>query len=159
MRLLQPRPLDEQTRRLVRRNLLRRDIPVRVRHRKRRHPIGQLTGNSQPLPAGDQDDEMRTVAQQNVSQLRAALEYVLSVVQHHKQMSGREVFGQRLGQILARLLLDPEDVRDLLRYQARICQRCELHEPAAIRIPLDHIRGEMHRQACLAASARTRERE
>ena len=75
---------EEPHRRVAGRRFDRSRLPE-VWHGKRRHPPDDLTGDAQRLPAGGQEAQLGTGAQQGVSQPGAGIGEVLAVIEHQQQ--------------------------------------------------------------------------
>ncbi len=73
-------------------------------------------------------------------------------------MSLAERRDQRLGQVFARSLGDPQRLRDSDRQQRRICERCQLDKCHAIGEVEPRVGGDHLRQAGLADAGRANQR-
>src|SRR5262249_49540883 len=105
----------------------------------------------QSLAAGSQDAHTRAISQKQVDELGACLHKMLAVVQHHHQLLAPQGTKERGRNWASWLFTDAEDPCHSQRYQARISQRGELHEPD----PVGSVecRRELQRQPRLADAA------
>ena len=84
---------------------------------------------------------------------------MLAVVEDQQRLQRLEVRAQRLRERASRLFAHAQHLRDLVRDQRRIADRREIDEPDAVRIRVEHVGGDLQREAGLAETAHAEERE
>ena len=144
LRLPLPRPLDEQT--------------LRVLRLERVQPPDGLAAYAQRFAARRQDPQAVARAQQRRCQLRAGVDHVLAVVEHQQHVAGGQVVAQRLGRGGPGAAADVERAGDLGRRVRVRTTRREIHEPDPVSASSDLTAGELHGEPGLADAARTSQR-
>ena len=152
------RALDEQVRRLERHQRRYGDVPAGFGHRKRRDGVRAFARDAQRLPAGRQDLQTRSGAEQPRCEVRTRLHQVLAIVENDEEAALRDELFQRLDNRAPCLLDDAEHRRNRLRNESRIAQRRELDEPDSIRVFVENVGRDLQRQTGLSEAAAAEQR-
>ena len=84
---------------------------------------------------------------------------MLAVVEQEQGRLRLERVDQRVGDRTTVLLANDYRGGDHTRHEQRVGYRSQLDQPDSVRIPVDDLRGELEREACLAASAGAGQRQ
>jgi hypothetical protein len=148
------RAVDEELHRLAGGQPLRGELLRVVGERERGHQPGRLARNAERLAAARQQREARAAPQQRIGERGAGVDQVLAVVEHEQKRARLEVLGERLLGITAGLLAQAELLGDLGGQERRVGERGELDPFDPVRVIARDARGDLQREARLAASAR-----
>ena len=115
-----------------------------------RHGVLLLTADTERLPAGDEQIEIRAGGEQ-AGDIRGRLDHLLEIVQEEEHAPPGDVLGQAIP--------GAEHTLGRRQDQVVIAQRRERHPPDAVRIATTESGRRLCRQACLASAARSRQGE
>ena len=121
--------------------------------------IDRLARKGKRLTAGRQYAQFRCLEEQLADELGTGSNQVLAIVQEQQHLFALHKVQQRLKQRLGRWRMQAERLRDELRYERWLTERCEIHHPDAVRKHVAHCCGNLDRKPCLATATRATERD
>jgi hypothetical protein len=131
----------------------------RLGQRQRLQRIGLLAGNSKRLAAGGQDRRPFRTREQDIHELRAAIQQMLAVVQDQQDLARLQMRAHRLGCGRACSFAHAECLRDRRRHQRGIADRRQFGQPYAIAIGVDDFGRGLQREPGLADATRADDRD
>ena len=132
---------------------------LRIGQWQRGQGIGSFDVYAKRLPARRDDGYPPGLAQQDLGQAGARIEHVLAVVEHQQHLLRLQVTAQGADHGRRGGLLHAQDMRQRVRHQRRIGQRCEVDEPDAVAIGIENFRRGLQREARLADAAGAGQRQ
>ena len=150
------RALHEQRHGVRSQQRLRRGLSI-LGQRQRRHVDHDLAGDPERLPAGREDPDVGTGAQQRSGEDGRGIVDVLAVVEDQQRPLVREVLGEGGDRPARRVVLEPERREHGLRDELGILDGRQLDEPDAVGVLADALPAGPQCELGLADAAGTGE--